>query len=145
VIHLLEAEKFDSIARQSGITQTARELITAGHLTPVVVGRRTFYRWMDVLAVMPPWARKQHARKAVTLTASGQHRSGLEGRTVTLEGATRLVARRAGALPDDLVAVVRQDGALVEALGVPCGRAPVDFARTHAGRISARYVPGGAR
>jgi hypothetical protein len=145
MIHLLEARDFTTIAETNGITRTARELVAAGQLVPVVVGRTTHYRWMDLLPLMPEWARKQHVRRAMTPLMSGPFRSGLSGRTVSVERATRSVARAAEVAAGELIAVVRLDGVLVEPIAVTGVRSPIEFARIHAGRIDARYVPGGAR
>ncbi|WP_242890132.1 hypothetical protein [Actinomadura litoris] len=58
---LLPTTSFLGIAAASGITATARELTLAGRLVPLSVGRRTYYRWPDVIAVMPPASRPAYA------------------------------------------------------------------------------------
>lgn len=60
-IHLLDARAFPTIASRAGIRESARTLVMDDRLVPVVIGSRTYYRWMDVLPLMPEWARRQYA------------------------------------------------------------------------------------
>lgn len=60
-LQALDARTFPGVARRNGITQTAHALVLAGRLLPLQVGRRTYYAWGEVVAVMPGWARRQQA------------------------------------------------------------------------------------
>lgn len=139
-INLLDARAFPRIAPAAGITESARALVLAGRLTPVVVGRVTFYRWMDLIPLMPAWARGRHAALAMPPVTTTEHRSGLAGHTVTVERATRLVALRVGVHAGDLVVVERTDGRLGVPVAVPGGEVPVVFAEAYASSRGARYV-----
>lgn len=139
-IHLLEARHFPVIAARNGITQSARTLTFEGRLIPVEVGRRTYYRWRDILPLMPDQARRRHAAVEVEPVVTGRHLPGLSGRTVTVEQATRLVALRLGVAYGEPVAVERLDGALVAAVAVPRRTTPQRFARMRAVAAAAEYV-----
>jgi hypothetical protein len=60
-LRALDARDYADVARRNGIPQSAHALVLAGRLLPLRVGRRTFYAWSEVLAVMPGWAREQNA------------------------------------------------------------------------------------
>ncbi|TDD32474.1 hypothetical protein E1287_22565 [Actinomadura sp. KC06] len=142
-IHLLDARFFPAVAARNGIRQTERALIFAGRLEPLQVGRRTCYRWRDVLDVMPDWARRLKTAIEVEPAATGEHRSGLAGHTVTVERATRLVARRVGVEYGAWIVVERMDGDLAVPVAVPDRDIPVVFAELYARSRGAVYVPAG--
>lgn len=58
---MLDARAFAVVAPAAGIRESAQTLILTGRLVPVTVGRRRYYMWRDLLALMPTWARRQHA------------------------------------------------------------------------------------
>lgn len=145
-IHLLDARYFPAVAARNGIRQTARALTFTGRLEPITVGRRTYYRWRDILAVMPDWARSLHAAVAVEPVVSIEHRAGMVGHTVTVEHATALVARRNHIAPGDWIVVERSDGTLTALATIPDWDVPEEFAEAYADIRGARYLPaGGAR
>lgn len=55
---LLPVALYSCAAARYGIRETDRTLMLSGLLTRVHVGRRAYYRWADVVAAMPEWARK---------------------------------------------------------------------------------------
>lgn len=142
-IHLLDARYFPAVAARNGIAQSARSLTLTGRLTPIAVGRRTYYRWRDILALMPGWARALHAAVAVDPVVSVEHRPGLSGHTVTVEHATTLIAHRNGIQPGDWIVVERSDGALTALATIPSYNTPEEFAEAYADIRSARYLPAG--
>ncbi|MGH3585309.1 MAG: hypothetical protein ACRDQ0_03205 [Pseudonocardia sp.] len=129
-LHLLPTRDFPAIAAAAGIHQTPRTLALTGALPPVTVGRRTYYRLQDVLALVP-----------------GERRTDLTGRTVTVERATPLTAAMAGVRRGAPVVVERADGQVEAAdASESVYPSPATIARRHAREIGARYVPaGGAR
>lgn len=60
-LHLLDARAYPAVASRSGIREPEMALVLAGRLLRLQVGRRTYYRWVDLLAVMPEWARRENA------------------------------------------------------------------------------------
>lgn len=55
---LLPVGLYATAAARYGIRVTDRTLMLSGHLTRVHVGRTAYYRWAELVAAMPPWARK---------------------------------------------------------------------------------------
>ncbi|MFB4320629.1 hypothetical protein [Actinomadura sp. 21ATH] len=140
LIHLLDARALPRLSGMQGVQ--IRPLIGSGALVPIEVGRTTYYRWSDVLAVMPKQARARYGPLAVAPVASGEHRSGLAGYTVSCERATRLTALSLHVEHGALVAVERVDGRRRVAARIPDGwrRSPEAWAERHAARVGARYV-----
>jgi hypothetical protein len=55
---LLPVGLYATAAARYGIRVTDRTLMLSGRLTRVHVGRTAYYPWSEVVAAMPPWARK---------------------------------------------------------------------------------------
>lgn len=64
---LLDARTFSGIAVLNGIRTPERQLVVTGQLTPLQVGRRGFYDWREVLALIPEHRRARFAKFAVSV------------------------------------------------------------------------------
>lgn len=60
-LNLLDTREFPRLAVDLGITQPAEALMFDGRLLRIFVGRRSYFRWDDLLALMPDWSREVYA------------------------------------------------------------------------------------
>ncbi|WP_433330098.1 hypothetical protein [Spirillospora sp. CA-294931] len=142
-IHLMDARHYARLAPELGINETARTLISTGRLVPVNIGPRTYYRWSELIPLLPADKRPSFLTEFTAPVVTSPTRLGLTGHTVTVECATRLTAIRLGVRPGTRVVVERRDGDLTNTVRLT-GKATINqFARVHADRVGARYVAEG--